>query len=207
MRTGGAFGSRRPGSEERTRKDSTGGGVESGIDATSPSSMVLHTVSSFEELLRAHDRQARSLAHRLVGSDTDDVLQQAYLKAFVQWPTFRGEASFGTWLHRIVYTTALDHLRSDDRRARREARSARPEPTPDRADQVVDQLVLAAALDALPIDQRTVVLLVDGQGFGYDEVAHVLDVAPGTIASRLHRARAAMRERLRSPDQPEGGAR
>jgi RNA polymerase sigma-70 factor, ECF subfamily len=187
------------------------GGVERSIDTTSTlSPAAARTVSDFETRLRAHDRQVRSLAWRLVGDDVDDVLQQAYLKAFVQWPTFRGDASFGTWLHRIVYTTALDHVRGSQRRVQRERRSARPEHQPDDTELVIDHVLLEAALDELSADQRTVLLLVDGQGFGYDDVALVLGVAPGTIASRLHRARAAVRARLRTDDDTddrEGGAR
>lgn len=130
----------------------------------------------------------------------DDVLQQAYLKAFLHWQSFRGESSFATWLHRIVHTTCLDHLRSRGRRDRMHQRVARPDHGADESDGVADHLLLAAAIDALPVDQRAALLLVDGQGFSYDDAAVVLDVAPGTVASRLSRARAAVRARLTEGD-------
>jgi len=181
-------------------KEPSGRGVQGSIDTRFTASPThVRSVAEFEGLLRANDRQIRSLAYRLVGGgggEVDDVLQQAYLKAFVQWPSFRGDCSFTTWLHRIAYTTALDHLRSKGRRERLHQRAATTDSVRDRTDQVVDHLVLERALDELPVDQRVALLLVDGQGMSYDDAAHVLDVAPGTIASRLHRARATVRARL-----------
>jgi RNA polymerase sigma-70 factor (ECF subfamily) len=158
------------------------------------------SIEAFEALLREHDRAVRSVAYRMVGGDVDDVLQQAYLKAFGQWSGFRGESTFRTWLHRIVYTTALDHLRSTKRREQLHLRVATDERTTDAAQSVVDHLELERALAALPVDQRVALLLVDGQGLGYDEAAAVLDVPAGTIASRLNRARAAMRAELSKGD-------
>eukprot|EP01041_Mallomonas_annulata_P033477 gene33477-56107_t len=109
-----------------TWKESAAGGVQPAIDTTSTTSppagrtaaAAAAAVAEFEELLRDNDRRLRALAYRIVGSDVDDVLQQAYLKAFLQRSTFRGDSSVATWLHRIVYTTALDHLRATGRRDR-----------------------------------------------------------------------------------------
>jgi RNA polymerase sigma-70 factor (ECF subfamily) len=156
----------------------------------------VHSVAEFEALVRAHDRTVRSMAYRLVGHDVDDVLQQAYLKAYRDLPRFRADSSFGTWLHRIVYTTSLDHLRSG---RRRESVARKLRPTAESRDpmqSVVDHIALDRALATLPVDQRAALLLVDGQGMGYQEAADVVGVAPGTIASRLSRARAAMRTEL-----------
>jgi RNA polymerase sigma-70 factor (ECF subfamily) len=194
-------------------KESADGGVQPGIDTAATTSTAsppadraaAAAVSEFEALLRANDRRLRALAYRMVGSDVDDVLQQAYLKAFLQRSTFRGDSSVATWLHRIVYTTALDHLRTADRRDRRDRlqlRSAGTDLVRDTSDDVVDRMALEAALDELPVDQRAVLVLVDAQGMSYDDAAAVLDVAPGTIASRLSRARSAVRARL-----TDGGAR
>jgi RNA polymerase sigma-70 factor (ECF subfamily) len=155
-----------------------------------------HTVGEFEAQLRTHDRSVRSMVYRLVGDEVDDVLQQAYLKAFRELVTFRGDSSFGTWLHRIAYTTALDHLRS---RRRRDAMTRWLRPVPQAADpmeSVVDHITLDRALATLPTDQRVALLLIDGQGMSYDDAAGVLGVAAGTVASRLSRARAAVRAEL-----------
>ena len=147
-----------------TWKESDAGGVQPGIDTTSTTSPPAErtaanaaaAVAEFEELLRANDRRLRALAYRIVGSDVDDVLQQAYLKAFLQRSTFRGDSSVATWLHRIVYTTALDHLRAAGRRDRVQERSAGSDRVRDASDEVVDRLALEAALDELPVDQRAV---------------------------------------------------
>lgn len=182
------------------------GGVQPAINITThPSETIVHesssrSVETFEALLRRHDRSVRPVAYRLVGGDVDDVLQQAYLKAFQQWSGFRGDSLFRTWLHRIVYTTALDHLRATERRERLHLRLASSEPAVDSTQTVVDHITLDHALGRLPIDQRVALLLVDGQGMSYDEAAEVLDVPSGTIASRLNRARTAMRTELSTGD-------
>lgn len=161
-------------------------------------------VAEFEALLRTHDSAVRSLAHRLIGGDVDDVLQDAYVKAFRSWTGFREESSFRTWLHRIVYTTALNHRRSDDRREAATVASVVPGPGSDRdiASTVSSTMDLASALGELPADQRTVVVLVDRDGWSYDDVGTVVGIPAGTVASRLHRARATLRTIL-----GEGGMR
>ncbi|MDO8364730.1 MAG: RNA polymerase sigma factor [Actinomycetota bacterium] len=152
--------------------------------------------AEFEALLREHDRSVRFVATRIVGGDVDDVLQAAYLKAFRRWSTFRGEAAFGTWLHTIVYRTAIDHVRTTRRRALLHVRSAARDTALSTDEAVGDRLAVEAALARLSVAQRAAVLLVDAQGMSYDEAAVVLGVASGTIASRVHRAHLAMRETL-----------
>ena len=154
------------------------------------------SVAEFEELLRSHDRSVRGVAYRLVGDDVDDVLQVAYLKAFEQRNSFRGDSSLRTWLYTIVYRTALDHLRSGRRRAASQQRAATSTIIADRAEEVADRMAVSAALADLPVDQRVILLLIDGQDMSYDDAATVLGVANGTIASRVHRARAAIRAAL-----------
>jgi len=156
--------------------------------------------AAFTLLLRAADESHRRLAYRLLGDrqSMDDVLQEAYLRAFRALPRFRGGAAFGTWLYRIVYNACLDELRRG--RSRREV-ALDQLPAVVSGESVEEQLDLEAALSALPAELRAVVLLVDAEGLSYDEAAEVLDVAPGTIGSRLNRARAALRAAL------EGGVR
>lgn len=156
-------------------------------------STTLSSVAEFEGLLRTHDRSVRGVAYRMVGDDVDDVLQLAYLKAFEQRNSFRGDSSPRTWLYTIVYRTAIDHLRSGRRRSVSQHRAATSMIVADRADAVADRMVVDAALAGLPVDQRVILLLIDGQGMSYGDAATVLGVATGTIASRIHRARAAIR--------------
>lgn len=160
-------------------------------------------VAEFVALLRTHDDVLRAFAYRLVGADVDDVLQAAYLAAFRALPEFRGDASLQTWLHRIVYTTGVNHLRSNRRRSEHEQRSSIVSESADVADVAVAHVDLNRAIDALTVDQRAVLLLVDGAGFSYTEAAEILGIEVGTIASRLSRARHSVRSELtveRSPD-------
>jgi RNA polymerase sigma-70 factor (ECF subfamily) len=158
---------------------------------------------AFAEVLRRHDDRLRGLAYRLLGGDRhrmDDALQDAYVRAYQALPRFRRDADLGSWLYRITYNACIDELR----RARR-----RPEPVdtaevswePASGSAGPERLVGAAdaaarALAALPDDQRITVVLVDGEGFDNVTAAQILGVAPGTVASRLSRARAAMRRAL-----------
>ena len=157
---------------------------------------------AFVELIRGFDHGFRRVAYRLLGDrhDLDDVLQEAYAKAFAALPRFRGDSTLRTWLYRIVYTTCLDQLK----RRRLEPTSLRPElveAAPDPADLVATRSVLAEALARLAPVERAAVLLVDAEGLSYDEAAAVVGVAPGTIASRLSRARASLRRSLRTASE------
>jgi RNA polymerase sigma-70 factor (ECF subfamily) len=159
--------------------------------------------AAFVDVLRSHDDQLRGLAYKLLGGDRDrmdDALQDAYLKAYAALPRFRRDADVGTWLYRIVYNACVDELRRSGRRPEpvdttaaafeRPSRRPGPEAVVGAADATV------RALAALPIDQRVTVVLVDGEGFDNAEAARILGVAPGTVGSRLSRARAALRTTL-----------
>jgi RNA polymerase sigma-70 factor, ECF subfamily len=156
---------------------------------------------AFIEIVRRYDDGLRRLAFRLLGDRDamDDVLQEAYLKAFASIARFRGQASPRTWLYRIVYNACLDHVRR-----RRSQPLGRVDDTQtatrDASEQTDLRLSLAAALAALAPEERAAVLLVDAEGLSYDEAAAVIGVPAGTIASRLSRARAALRRALREPE-------
>ena len=119
-------------------------------------------------------------------SGVEDVLQDAYLKAYRRLPRrFANEAHEAVWLYRVVYRCAVDELR---RRSRRHE-TARPEL------HVVERARpdVQTALRALAPTERAVLLLVDLIGFSYEEAADVLRIPRGTVASRLHAARAHFR--------------
>ena len=157
----------------------------------------------FAHLVAEHDRPLRALAFRLLGDRQamDDVLQEAYAKAFRALPQFRGESATGTWLYRIVYNACLDHLRRERRLAEQPLETGLPA-TPDPGESAARREALAAALAALAPDQRAAVLLVDAEGLDYAAAARVLGVRVGTVASRLSRARASLRRALAA--EPEG---
>lgn len=158
---------------------------------------------AFGLLVRRYDHRLRGLAYKLLGADRgrlDDAMQDAYVNAYRALPRFRGDADVGSWLYRITYNACIDELRRGRRRPEpvdvataqwdRGSDTAGPERQATAAD------AAARALAALPDDQRVTVVLVDGEGFDQATAARILGVAPGTIASRLSRARAAMREAL-----------
>ena len=149
--------------------------------------------AAFTTLLRRHDDQLRALAWSVLrdGTAMHDVLQDAYLKAYRNLDRFRGDSRFSTWLHRIVYRSCLDHIRR-----RREviglADDADP-PAPGRPQGDVDErLALQQALATLDPETAALVL-VDRDGHSYEEAGRVLGIPAGTVASRLHRGRRALR--------------
>ena len=161
--------------------------------------------TAFGDVVRRHDARLRALAYKLLGGDRhrmDDVLQEAYLKAFRSLGGFRLDAHLGSWLYRIAYNACIDELR----RSRRNPTPVDPTDgsEPPAAGSGPDEQVSAAdttrrALARLPDDQRITVVMVDGEGLDNRTVATLLGVAPGTVASRLSRARATMRQHLGEP--------
>ena len=169
------------------------GGVQ--LDALEP--------DEFVRLLQGHDLRLRRLATRLLFDRhvVDDVLQEAYVKAFRSRSSFEGGADLGTWLYRITYNCCIDELR----RGRR-----RPVPAPPVHDvaahgsepgqRVAVRDAVQAALSAIPPDQRAAVLLVDGEDLDYEQAGRVLGVPKGTVASRASRGREALRAALSMED-------
>jgi RNA polymerase sigma-70 factor (ECF subfamily) len=163
---------------------------------------------AFAAVIRHYDPGLRALAFRLLGDRDrmDDALQEAYVKAFRALPRFRGDSKLGTWLYRIAYNACLDELARSRRVVELPLAEEREQPSrwADPGDVAAQRHDLAAALAALPPEERAAVLLVDAQGFDYREAGRVLGVPEGTVASRLSRARAALRRSLAGP--PEGAA-
>lgn len=163
--------------------------------------VVLPDGSRFSEALRASHPRMRALAMRVLhdGAAADDALQFAYLKAFRKLDGFRGDAQFSTWLYPIVYRTCLDEHRR--RRPTVPLDDATLTAVADATDGVGDRMNLQRALDSLTPVHRAAVWLVDAEGFTYAEAAGVLDLPAGTVASRVSRARAALRHALTTEDE------
>lgn len=154
---------------------------------------------AFMQLMAGHDDGLRVLAYRLLEDpdEMDDALQDVYAKAFIGLKGFRREAAIGTWLYRITYSTCVDRLRRRSREdAARTALADGQASSPDPVDAAGVRSDLARALASLPSGYRAAVLLVDRDGFDYEAAADILGVPVGTVASRLHRARAALRASL-----------
>ncbi len=155
---------------------------------------------AFAALIEHYDPGLRALAYRLLGDRgrMDDALQDAYVKAFRGLAGFRGESGLGTWLYRIVYNACLDELERAGRAIELplEEAAGQADPRLEIAEAVARRRGLAAALAELAPADRAAVLLVDAQGFDYRSAGEVLGVPEGTVASRLNRARAALRRAL-----------
>lgn len=151
--------------------------------------------AAFMDLINRHDAASRALAWHLLrdAQEMDDVLQDAYLKAFKGIRRFAGRSSFGTWLHSIVYRTCLDHLRDRPHETTLDdARGVNRTPDPH------ERVDLANALALLPTEQLGAVILVDSLGYDYRQAGRILRIAPGTVGSRLNRAHATLRDYLGS---------
>ena len=153
---------------------------------------------AFERLYRQHVARIHSLVRRMVGgqeADADELVQDVFVRAWQRLSTFRGEAAFGTWLHRLAVNLVLNALKSaargrklfdDDAVLELPSRRATPEIGMDLED----------ALGMLPRGARQIFVLHDVEGFRHEEIARMLDIATGTSKAQLHRARMLMRKHL-----------
>lgn len=139
-----------------------------------------------------------AVVRRIAGDDdlAHDCAQETWMRAIRALPTFRGEARFGTWLHRIAVNTALQTIRKEKSLAQREA--PMPEDVavaPDLGDPLLARK-LEAAMDQLPPGMREVLILHDVEGCTHAEIGEALSIAAGTSKSQLFKARARMRRLL-----------
>lgn len=165
------------------------------------------------ELVGAHQRMVYQLSLHLLGDHNEalDLSQEVFLRVFRTIRAFRGQSALRTWIYRIVVNQASNRQRWWRRRRRAQQVSFEQHvedhgEIPDtrrleRPDVVLGQKELAAriqgALDRLPFDQRTAVVLREIDGLSYEEIAYSLNVAVGTVKSRLARAREQLRGELR----------
>lgn len=158
--------------------------------------------AAFRILYRRHTPRLRWLVLRLLGgheADTDDAVQEGWLRAVAGLPGFRGEAAFGSWLSSIAIRVAWETIRK-----RRPWAVLQEEAEPvSRTFDLEERVDLEQALGRLPDPQRMVVVLHDVEGFTHDEIATHLGIAEGTSKSHLHRARRALRLMLESHERVE----
>ncbi len=154
---------------------------------------------AFEGLYRAHQGRVYSMAVRMAGPEwAEDLTQEVFIRAWEKLRTFRGQASFGTWLYRLAVNLILSRRETLRRRGRRQLSD---EGTLDRAAGPPRAQGLAmdleAAIQRLPEGARQVFVLFDVEGYPHQEVAAMLGISPGTSKSQLHRARMILREYLK----------
>jgi len=151
-------------------------------------------VDAFERLYRAHAPAVHALARRMLGNEgaAREMVQDVFVRAWERLGSFRGESAFGTWLHRVGVNLILNQLRVTRRDVARfiddESDGDVPIATAP-AIGVDERIDLDAAIARLPAGARTVFVLHDIEGYAHDEIAQMLDLAPGTIRAQLWRAR------------------
>jgi RNA polymerase sigma-70 factor (ECF subfamily) len=163
--------------------------------------------AAFDLLVARYQRRLLRLVLRLLRdqAEAEDVVQETFLRAYRALPRFRGDAAFYTWLYRI----ALNGARSTILRRRQRtaphgmAPSQLPAPVPEigtpesmlLSKQVMQ--TIDAALEALPLELRTAIVLREIEGLSYEEIAQIMECPLGTVRSRIFRAREAIARRLR----------
>jgi RNA polymerase sigma-70 factor (ECF subfamily) len=169
--------------------------------------------TAFGELVEAHERMVYQLAYHLLADHNEalDLSQEVFLRVFRTLHSFRGQSSLRTWIYRIVVNQARNRQRwwrrrhraaqvsiDEHERSRGELASPSHTSAPDR---LFRQKEVASrlwrALEDLPFDQRTAIVLREIEGLSYEEISYSLGVAVGTVKSRLARAREALRSQLR----------
>jgi len=151
---------------------------------------------AFEEIVRRYQRRAYAVAVRIVRRHdvADDVVQEAFLRAWQSLPSFDLARPFGPWIARISANLAINHVRSPQAREQElpDGHGERPAPGGDPLHGVLEgeaQRVLEEALRSLPDEQRAVFVLRAAEELSYREIAEALGLQVGTVMSRLHRAR------------------
>lgn len=155
---------------------------------------------AFAVLVRRHSGYLVGFATRLLGSraDADDCVQESLIVAWRRLPELRDPAQVRAWMSTIVARKATDRRRSA--RPTTPIDDAEPfatAPLPDEAAVTSSQLdALRGALDTLPLEQRTVWLLREVSGYGYEDIARELGISATAVRGRLSRARATIYERM-----------
>ena len=157
---------------------------------------------AFGELMKRHEDRVFAICFRVLGdrSDALDATQDAFLTLFRRAASFRGEATFSTWLFRIATNAAHDVLRKSARAPVPEDELPEPAATGTNvADTVTLRVDLRNALARLPEEYRQSVVLHDIGGVPYDEIAAITGVSLGTVKSRISRSRKRLGELLEQP--------
>jgi RNA polymerase sigma-70 factor (ECF subfamily) len=157
--------------------------------------------AAFERVYHAHLSKVYNLARRMAGPEAaDELTQDVFVRVWQKLATFRGESSFGTWLHRLAVNVIVERFRTlgtarnrfiADSESALERLPGRPA-----AMQYDAGLDLETAVASLPPGARAVFILHDMEGYRHEEIGKLLEVSVGTSKSQLHRARMTLRAHL-----------
>ncbi|QBI00748.1 RNA polymerase sigma factor RpoE [Pseudoduganella albidiflava] len=168
---------------------------------------------AFDLLVSKYQRRLMRLVSRIVHdpAEAEDVVQESFIKAFRGLRHFRGDSAFYTWLYRIGINTAKNFLVTQSRRTPAstdvdaasaegsdEGNGLRDINTPESmlATKQIAETV-NAAMESLPVDLRTAILLREIEGLSYDEISEIMSCPIGTVRSRIFRAREVIADKLR----------
>lgn len=169
--------------------------------------------NAFRQLVLAYQERIFVVVRGMVRNQEDarDIAQDVFVKAYASLDSFRGQSSFYTWLYRIAVNMAIDFRRKMDRKPsssyddQREADGAEGAFVPDSSrfsperalkDKELGQHIMAA-VEQLPEEQRTAIILRELEGLSYKEIAEVMGCSQGTVMSRLFYGRKKLQERLK----------
>lgn len=157
-------------------------------------------VDAFEVLYRRHEGRVHALCRRLCGQagEAEEMTQEAFVRAWQRLSSYRGDAAFGTWMHRLTVNTVLSSWRAAGRYRQRVVAIDDHEAAhhPSMASSPGLALDLEKAIAALPLGARTVFVLHDVEGLLHREIAELTGLAVGTCKTQLHRARKLLRSAL-----------
>lgn len=171
-------------------------------------------VEAFERLVEGYQKKVFNIAYRMLGNydDASELAQEALIKIYKSIKSFKEESSLSTWIYRITTNVCLDELRkrkskavvyidenirSEDEEINRQIEDNKP--TPDqKAEQNELRKTINTAIQSLSQEHKIVIILRDIQGLSYDEIAEILKCPPGTVKSRINRARLSLKEILLS---------
>lgn len=173
--------------------------------------------AAFNELIRLYQERIFRLVFRMLGdrAEAEDLAQEVFITVFKSIDGFRGESKLSTWLYRVATNHCKNRIKYLNRRARGKKKefdeiaehgaieSATMNPTSPlaRPDHMVEALqkekILQVAIASLDEDHRTLIVLRDIEQMTYDQIQEITGLAQGTVKSRLHRARHALRDKVR----------
>lgn len=147
-----------------------------------------------ERAIEQYGKATYNFAYRLTGNtaDASDLTQEAFIRVFRAWRSFKPGTSFHSWIYRIVTNLYRDELRRRKGRYQEE-RELEVRPIEDYVESHLSEPVSKALADLTP-EQRQIVLLADIEECSYEEISKIVGCSVGTVRSRLHRARAQLRK-------------
>lgn len=167
---------------------------------------------AFAALVKKYKTKVFNLAFSFIQNRdiADDLAQESFIKAYFALPKFQLKSEFGTWLYRITVNHTKDYLR---KKAKVKEISVDDIAVPQEKENQIKEMekeeqkrrILYHSIGELPEKYQTILTLRDIQGFSYEEIAKILRLSPGTVDSRLHRARKMLREKVMPFLKKKGG--